>query len=77
MYNANQLGVETKLNAKAVKSNSDPDWGARLSHKDRCVSTGVCLNGFFVSVNVSMRSFAPEVYRVLGWHEGSVGSRKA
>lgn len=32
---------------KAVKSNSDPDWGAMPS-KEALVSTGVCLNGFFV-----------------------------
>ena len=33
---------------KAVKSNSDPEWGAVLS-KEGWVLTGVCLNGFFVS----------------------------
>jgi hypothetical protein len=32
---------------KAVKSDSDPDWGAAPS-KEVWVSTGVCLNGFFV-----------------------------
>jgi hypothetical protein len=32
---------------KAVKSNSDPDWGAAPS-QEVWVSTGVCLNGFFV-----------------------------
>lgn len=32
---------------KAVKSNSDPDWGA-ISSQEGLVSTGVCLNGFFV-----------------------------
>jgi hypothetical protein len=32
---------------KAVKSNSDPDWGA-VPSKEGWVSTGVCLNGFFV-----------------------------
>ena len=28
MYNPNQLGVETNANAKAVKSDSDPEWGS-------------------------------------------------
>ena len=35
------------MQMKAVKSNSDPAWGAVLSKEGR-VLTGVCLNGFFL-----------------------------
>jgi len=34
------------MQMKAVKSNSDPEWGAVLP-KEGWVLTGVCLNGFF------------------------------
>ena len=57
---------------KAVKSDPDPAWGS-VAHKVMFFHTGSDLTAFLFFTPC----YAAEVYRVLSWHEGSVGSRKA
>ena len=54
-----------KASMKAVKPDSDPDWGA-VHLKNGWVSTGVCLNGFLFSMLAVLHTIVVSLHGLLG-----------